>query len=86
MGKCPKCDKLIGFVNITQIDVNSGRNKWNGISYNCPFCFSILSVGIDPIAIKTDTLSGVESWAIKLTEMLRLVSVQINNLEHRIKR
>jgi hypothetical protein len=55
VGKCPKCEKLIASVNANEIRVNSGTNSWVGITYNCPFCFTVLSVAIDPVALKTDS-------------------------------
>lgn len=54
MNKCPKCEKLIGNVTMTALPGNLGFNQWNCVSYNCPFCNTVLSVGIDPIAIKSD--------------------------------
>jgi hypothetical protein len=36
-----------------------GGNSWNCVTYNCPFCFSVLSVGIDPVALKADTVAEV---------------------------
>jgi hypothetical protein len=58
---CPKCGKLIGTVNIKDITVNAGinRNRWNGIAYMCPFCQAILSVAIDPIALKSDIVDEI---------------------------
>lgn len=59
-GKCPKCDKLLSYVNIEDIDVKVGLQiQWRGISYICPFCRSVLNIQIDPIAIKTDTVNEV---------------------------
>jgi hypothetical protein len=59
MAKCPKCEKLISSVNTSEIKVNSDGRIWNGIAYNCPFCFTALSVAIDPIALKFDIVSEV---------------------------
>jgi hypothetical protein len=65
--KCPKCDKLLGSVNISDVTVSSLPGpSWNGIAYLCPFCLSILSVGIDPVALKTDTVAEVVAAVKKL--------------------
>jgi endogenous inhibitor of DNA gyrase (YacG/DUF329 family) len=55
-GKCPKCEKLVMNVNISAIkaQVPFGQTSWNAVSYNCPSCQTVLSVQIDPVAIKTD--------------------------------
>lgn len=58
-GKRPKCENLLGSVEISDVNVVAGMNSWNGISFNCPFCHSILSVDIDPVALKTDTVNAI---------------------------
>lgn len=60
MGKCPKCEKSLSSVTLEDIKVVVGLvPKWNGISYICPHCKTILSVGIDPITLKTETIEEV---------------------------
>ena len=60
IGKCPKCEKTLSSVNIEDVKVNVGfKPAWKGISYLCPFCNSILSVQIDPIALKTDIVNEI---------------------------
>lgn len=59
-GKCPKCERTITNVKIETVSVSVGFTpEWEGISYVCPFCSAILSVQIDPIALKTDIIDGV---------------------------
>jgi hypothetical protein len=59
-GKCPKCEKLLSTVNCSGIDVKVALGTtWKGISHICPFCNTILSVQIDPIAIKTDIVNDL---------------------------
>jgi len=61
-GKCPKCEKLVSNVKIESVTASTslfGGTKWNAISYVCMFCNTVLSVQIDPIAIKTDTLKAL---------------------------
>lgn len=31
-----------------------------GISINCPYCYTVLSMAIDPIALKADIINGVK--------------------------
>ncbi len=59
-GKCPKCESTITNVKIEGVDVYVSMNKrWRGVSYICPSCNSVLSVQIDPVALKTDIINGV---------------------------
>ena len=54
--------------NISGIDVGGlGMATFQGIAYSCPSCQAALSVGIDPVALKTDTINGV------VTEMKKLL-------------
>ena len=60
MALCPYCETNLGHVNIN--DVNVGAllgNQWRGITYSCPHCRKILTVAIDPIAIKTDIVNEI---------------------------
>jgi hypothetical protein len=61
-GKCPKCEKVLQSVKLEQIDVSVNPltgPTWNGASYVCPHCGAILSVGLDPVALKADTVKEV---------------------------
>lgn len=61
--KCPHCDRPITRVNIQEMEGNTaplGRMKWHCVGYACPLCQKIISVQIDPIAIKTDTIAEVK--------------------------
>ncbi len=51
---CPHCDNAINQVNITDINVQGAMNAWHGIKYTCAACGYILSVAIDPVALKAD--------------------------------
>lgn len=60
VAKCPKCEKSLTTAGISDLTVGSAFNKqWNGVAYTCPYCYTILSVAIDPIAIKTDIVREV---------------------------
>jgi len=58
-GKCPKCEKLISSVRCDPVTVNASGGNWHGVSYSCPLCFSILSVSVDPIAVKEDIVQDL---------------------------
>lgn len=59
-GKCPKCEQYINNVNTESVDVSVNLTpKYLGVSYLCPLCNTVLSVGIDPLALKTDIVSGI---------------------------
>jgi len=60
MKKCPKCEKIITSVTID--DVNGcvlSMPTWKTISYQCPYCNTVLGVQIDPVAIKTDIVNEI---------------------------
>jgi len=59
MGKCPGCAKGITSVNLEPISVRGGPLTWEAVSYLCPECHTILSVGMDPVALKTETVSEI---------------------------
>ena len=57
--QCPKCNSQIQNVIADHVDVNVvGGKTWHGISYACPSCSVLLSVAIDPISLKADTVEG----------------------------
>ncbi len=57
-GKCPKCEQIISHVNCDDVEVRVAfGTTWKGVSYNCPHCQTVLSVQIDPIAVKTDIIN-----------------------------
>jgi hypothetical protein len=57
IAKCPKCEKLISHIESRALPVKDGKLTWNGAVFVCPFCFSVLGAGIDPIAAKTDIVT-----------------------------
>jgi hypothetical protein len=59
VGKCPKCEALVNNVTCNAVQVNAPGVVWNGVSYSCPWCQSILSVAIDPIAVKADIVNDL---------------------------
>ncbi len=61
-GKCPKCEKAITHAALEAIDIkeNFTTRSWLGVSMQCPYCRTVLSVGIDPIAVKTDLVNEIK--------------------------
>ena len=60
-GKCPKCENNISSVKIEEVpaSIGIGGVEWKAISFCCKSCNTVLSVQIDPIAIKTDILNAL---------------------------
>lgn len=60
-GKCPKCDKMLTRLTVQSIEVSEGiaGRTFNGVTYQCPWCNTVLGAGMDPLALKTDTINGV---------------------------
>jgi hypothetical protein len=57
VGTCPKCNQAVIIVNAFEVEIHampSPGHTWRGLKYCCPSCGCILSVQMDPIAIKTD--------------------------------
>ncbi len=64
VGKCPKCEKVLSFVNIEEVKAKVGSTSdswrvWEGVSYCCPWCNSILSVQIDPVVLKAHVVNEI---------------------------
>lgn len=58
--KCPKCDADINVVNIEQVKlITKTKSTLSGISYFCPKCQSVLSIGVDHLALQKDTLNQI---------------------------
>lgn len=62
-GKCPKCDALVSRALVSGIALagQNGAVSWNGLSYLCPFCSTILGVQIDPVALRAETVAEIAS-------------------------
>lgn len=61
MAKCPKCEKPILNVRFKgmQSKQSFGSNSLNSIAHCCPYCDSVLSVEVDPIAVKADIVNEI---------------------------
>jgi hypothetical protein len=59
-GKCPGCGKVPTHLSFNGIEIKRlGQNTWNGVTYLCPLCNTILGAEIDPIALKADIVNEV---------------------------
>jgi hypothetical protein len=57
MALCPHCENQIGKVGAVDISIGG---RWNGVGYTCPLCSKILSVSVDPVSLKVDTVSEIQ--------------------------
>lgn len=59
-GVCPYCRAIISSVKLEHVDVKvvEGRT-FHGVSYVCSACRFVLSVSIDPVALKGETVSEI---------------------------
>lgn len=61
-GKCPKCERIVTSVKIESITASTsliGGRDFNAVSYCCKSCSTVLSVQMDPIALKSDTVAEI---------------------------
>jgi hypothetical protein len=59
-GQCPKCNVPISSVTLERITIKGKETNWKGVSYLCPSCNCVLSVSIDPVALKAEILQALE--------------------------
>jgi len=58
--KCPKCEKVLTSIKMEEVTIRgSDTRTWHGVVYSCPYCRTAISTGIDPVALKTDTVLEV---------------------------
>lgn len=58
-GTCPKCNNAVMSVNLKEVPISAAGANWVGVSYQCGSCNCVLSVGIDPVALKADIVNEV---------------------------
>ena len=59
-GKCPKCGKRVLMAGLAECQIQTIEGKtWRGVQYFCQSCQAVLSVAIDPVAIKTDIVKEI---------------------------
>ena len=62
LAKCPKCERSMSSATISTIPLSGYNMKsLNGIAYSCPHisCQTVISIGVDPLALETDTINGI---------------------------
>ncbi len=59
-GQCPKCSAPISSVTLETITIKAQPTNWKGLSYLCPSCNCVLSVSIDPVALKAEIVQAIE--------------------------
>jgi len=58
-GGCPKCNGRLNRVNVEHAEIVGGGTNDKGINYVCPHCNTVLSVAIDPLALKSSIVSEI---------------------------
>ena len=68
--KCPGCKQVVSFVRSSVLDVrgSAGNSTVHGIGYACPLCNTLISVGIDPVALKADVVAEVLDTVRKMVQ------------------
>jgi len=65
-GKCPNCQKIPMTLNGAGLDATFfGGGSFKAVTYNCPYCQTILGVQIDPIALRTDIVNMTTTAVMK---------------------
>lgn len=58
--KCPNCQEVIPNIVIEPIPVQKQfAGGWNGVSFLCPRCRTILGIQFDPVALRQDLVESV---------------------------
>jgi hypothetical protein len=82
MGKCPKCGTLITEVGAEEVSVGG---RWHGVQYLCPGCLTVLGISVDPVSLKTDTVSEISAHIDEALAPILSVLQQIAARLNRIK-
>ena len=60
-GKCPRCEAVVRHALLESLPIQAEpQTRGTAGSYICPHCRTILGVGIDPAALKSDTVDAVK--------------------------
>ena len=60
--KCPKCEKAITYMVFSSVETKQQfkpGNAYHAVAHMCPLCLSVLSVEMDPIAVKADIVNAL---------------------------
>ena len=60
-GKCPNpnCSQLIRKVGATTVVVETAKAKYQGVTFICPICATVLSVSLDPLIERKEIVAAV---------------------------
>ena len=65
MRKCPHCDTEFVGVDIESVTLTNAKlQRWTGLTYSCPACHRVLSIGFDPVALNLDLLESVATAVV----------------------
>ena len=57
MAECPKCEMSLSSLRVEPCTGEAqGAVGYRVVTYSCPFCLAILSVGIDPVAFMAEAI------------------------------
>jgi hypothetical protein len=60
VGKCPKCERTVINVKMENVRIDVGFTPaYEGVSYICPSCNSVLGIQMDPIALNSDLVDEI---------------------------
>jgi hypothetical protein len=59
--KCPICESLVSEVSAERVEIKAGEISYRGISFACLVCHSILSVQMDPWALKNELVAELKT-------------------------
>ena len=65
MGKCPRCENFVTVANANPITIFVGSSRFNGVTYNCPHCATVLGCEIDPLALRTEIVAQTAAAVAK---------------------
>ncbi len=59
--KCPNCHENITTVDAEDVPIHLDMEgtQYRGLALLCPHCATILSVSVDPLFLKSDTLGDI---------------------------
>ena len=66
---CPKCGASVTQVQMSEVEAKSAQGlSLRGVAYSCIRCSAVISVGIDPMALKGDMVREVMEEFKKLQD------------------
>jgi len=58
MALCPHCSETVSHADVQVIPLqDESGGTWRGLSYSCPNCQKILTVGFDPVRLDTNLVA-----------------------------